>query len=196
MSEDFLRLVSQANPAARRYQPANNGFSSSLVSPYNDNSPQILDPFFDDDDDNVPDSAFGSSLPMRSQESGLPLATSAAPQAGTSQTTLGNGPPPGWSFDDGEFQNSTFNGSASFPGPGKQQSPKPAVKRRWKWPWEKEKQLIGQRIIALNNPAANVDFGSNSVSTSKYNVATFVPKFLFGEPCPSYPSLTTHLATY
>ena len=180
MNEDFLRLVSQANPAARQYHPANNAFPP-LDTPYQDNTPQLLDPFFDDDDDNVPDSAFGSSHPMRSQESGLPLATSAAPPAGTSQTTLGNGPGQGWNFADGELQNTTFNGFASFPSQEKPRSPKRKAKRRWKWPWVKEKQLAGERIITLNNSAANADFGSNSISTSKYNLATFVPKFLFGE---------------
>ena len=175
MSEDFLRLVSQANPAARQYHPAN--AFTPLDTPYQDNTPQLLDPFFDDDDDNIPDSAFGTSYPMRSQESSLPLATSAAPPAGTSQTTLGNG---------AQSWNGGLQNTASFPSPEKSLRPKQSAKRRWKWPWEKEKQVVGERMIALNNPAANADFGSNSISTSKYNLTTFVPKFLFGESCLSY----------
>ncbi|KAJ5815652.1 hypothetical protein N7474_007429 [Penicillium riverlandense] len=40
---------------------------------------------------------------------------------------------------------------------------------------------LGPRIITLNNPPANAvhKFVSNYVSTSKYNVVTFIPKFLF-----------------
>jgi len=40
---------------------------------------------------------------------------------------------------------------------------------------------LGPRIIFLNNPPANAQnkFVDNHVSTTKYNVATFVPKFLF-----------------
>ncbi|KAI1840843.1 hypothetical protein JX266_012925 [Neoarthrinium moseri] len=39
---------------------------------------------------------------------------------------------------------------------------------------------LGPRIIHLNNPPANatVKYASNHVSTAKYNVATFLPKFL------------------
>ncbi|KAF8629398.1 hypothetical protein AX15_003453 [Amanita polypyramis BW_CC] len=180
MSEDFLRLVSQANPAARQYHPANNAYPPSA----HNQSPQLLDPFFDDDDDdNMLDPALGRPLPMQSQESGLPLARSAAPPAGASQNSLGNGVPQGWNFDDDEVspgKRPAFNGSASFPGPEKEQRPeKSKSKRRWKWPWEKENQLVGERIIALNSSAANADFGSNTISTSKYNLITFVPKFLF-----------------
>ncbi|KAK7057494.1 putative phospholipid-transporting ATPase [Favolaschia claudopus] len=88
MSDDFLRLVSQANPAARQpqYQPANGYPPASTSSPFADRSPQIMDPFFDDDDD-VPDSAFGRPPPgpMDSQASGLPLTRNAVPPAGTEQ---------------------------------------------------------------------------------------------------------------
>ena len=75
MSDDFVRLVSQANPAFRQYQPANNGYPpSSSFSPHSHSpSGQALDPFFDDDDD-IPDSAFGRPILMQSKESGLPLA--------------------------------------------------------------------------------------------------------------------------
>ncbi|TVY14121.1 putative phospholipid-transporting ATPase [Lachnellula arida] len=40
---------------------------------------------------------------------------------------------------------------------------------------------LGPRIIHLNNPPANSTnkFADNHVSTAKYNVATFIPKFLF-----------------
>ena len=76
MSDDFVRLVSQANPASRnQYQPANAGY------PPSSSPPQALDPFFDDDDD-VPDSAFGRPPAMQSKESGLPFAGSGAPPAG------------------------------------------------------------------------------------------------------------------
>ncbi|KII95736.1 hypothetical protein PLICRDRAFT_98979 [Plicaturopsis crispa FD-325 SS-3] len=123
---------------------------------------------------------------MDSQASGIPLARAAAPLAGTgpSKTSLGEGVPQGWNFDDEEVQlpgGRPFNGSASFPGQSsgqQEQARKPSRRPRWKWPWKKEKVLTGERVIALNNEAANLDFCSNFVSTSKYNVATFVPKFL------------------
>lgn len=40
---------------------------------------------------------------------------------------------------------------------------------------------LGPRIIHLNNPPANAmnKYADNHVSTAKYNIATFVPKFLF-----------------
>ncbi|MCJ1320648.1 aminophospholipid translocase [Xylographa vitiligo] len=40
---------------------------------------------------------------------------------------------------------------------------------------------LGPRLIDLNNPPANAvnKYANNHVSTAKYNIATFVPKFLF-----------------
>lgn len=189
MADDFARLVSQANPAASQYLPtyppssANNG----------------LDPFFDDDDDvelgtptpharrgaNIlspdapPDSAFGMSQAMRSTDSGLPLSKNAAPPAGT-------GEPHVWGFDDEDVQlPSTFEGSASFPGVTPHPQPKKSPRkqsRTWRWPWQKEERQDGERVIALNDEHANLAEGycSNYVSTSKYNLATFLPKFLTG----------------
>ena len=180
MSDDFVRLVSQANPATRQYQPANTGYPPS-------SSPQVLDPFFDDDDD-VPDSAFGRPPAMQSKESGLPLARSGAPPAGygNSQLSLPNTTiqPDQWSFDDDDHNAKPFAGSASFPGPSSQthaRKPSKSFKTKWRWPWQKKEQVLtGNRVVALNNSAANADFCDNYVSTSKYNLVTFVPKFLFG----------------
>ncbi|KAF7298099.1 P-type phospholipid transporter [Mycena chlorophos] len=172
MSEDFLRLVSQSNPA---YQPANYPPAQS---------PQLLDPFFDDDDD-APDSAFGRPPigPMDSQASGLPLARNAVPPAGT-----GGGVPKGWDEDD--FRQQPFDGSSSFNGvaPKSPDSKPRPRKRAWRWPWQKEQVQTGDRVIALNNSGANAEFCSNFVSTSKYNIATFVPKFL-GEQFSRYANL-------
>ncbi|KAJ6602154.1 calcium transporting ATPase [Mycena sp. CBHHK59/15] len=187
MSDDFLRLVTQANPAARQYQPANGYPPSSASTPYAAHSPQHMDPFFDDDDDNVPDSAFGRPNigPMDSQASGLPLTRHAVPPAGSGPSKVsGEGIPQGWNFDDDDFRPAnepTFAGSSSFTGLPNSKSEKvtaPSRKRKWKWPWQKDKVLTGDRIIALNNAPANIEYASNFVSTSKYNLATFVPKFL------------------
>ncbi|KAJ7782793.1 Ca-transporting ATPase [Mycena metata] len=186
MSDDFLRLVNQANPAARQqYQPANGYPPASASSPYANHSPQLMDPFFDDDDDNMPDSAFGRprSGPMDSQASGLPLTQHAAPPAGSGQSKAsGDGVPQGWNFDDDDYRPAepAFAGSSTFNGmnPKSEQKAAPSPKQKWKWPWQKTKVLTGERVIALNNAPANAEYGSNSVSTSKYNVATFVPKFL------------------
>ncbi|KAF8973169.1 calcium transporting ATPase [Flammula alnicola] len=175
MSDDFLRLT---------VSPANNGYPpSATAGPYTDRSPQqLMDPFFDDEDENVPDSAFGRPAPMQSQESGLPLARSAAPPAGVGPSSSSNGLPQGWNFDDDDFQPSN---SQKFPGPSSSPRQKISSKvsrfksRQWKWPWEKEKELTGERVIALNNSVANAEFCSNFVSTSKYNLVTFLPKFLY-----------------
>ncbi|KAG5636641.1 hypothetical protein H0H81_007350 [Sphagnurus paluster] len=184
MTDDFRRLVGNANPAARAYQPANddyNGYppSSSLVSYSDQQSPQpILDPFYDDDDDNMPDSAFDRPRAIKSQESGLPLARSAAPPAGSgpSKLSLGDGVPQGWNFDDDDFH------PAGAPPHNPSNPVEPTSRRKWKfkWPWQHETALVGERIIALNNSPANGDYCSNFVSTSKYNLATFLPKFLLG----------------
>ncbi|KIK68995.1 hypothetical protein GYMLUDRAFT_35032 [Collybiopsis luxurians FD-317 M1] len=121
---------------------------------------------------------------MQSQESGLPLARSAAPPAGISKSSLGDGVPQGWNFDDDDLQapnqQRPFQGSRSFPGTSSSEKPKSKAprKRTWRWPWQKERVLEGERVIALNNRPANVEFVSNYVSTSKYNMLTFVPKFL------------------
>lgn len=189
MSENFINLVSQANPAARQnYQQQNSGYPPSANSPYGQQSPQILDPFFDDEDD-MPDSAFhmGNPAPMQSQESGLPLRAGAAPMAGVSKTSMGDGMPQGWTFDAEEPEmrsgGAAFDGSAAFPGvkTPKDNGRKQAKKRGWKWPWQKEKELTGERIVALNNHPMNSEYVSNFVSTSKYNPVTFLPKFFGGE---------------
>ena len=162
--DSFARLVHSANPA-----------SSSRYPPRTTRTTTAMDPFFDDDDDLLDQTQH--QFPMRSQESGLPFAHDAAAPAGfgNSSTSLSRtGHPQGWSED-------AFQGSASFP--GAQPTPKPPPKRRrkkWRWPWEKQVVPTGERIIVLNNPAMNDDFGDNFVSTSKYNPVIFIPKFLKG----------------
>lgn len=44
----------------------------------------------------------------------------------------------------------------------------------------KEKVQTGPRVIMLNEPST-VSYASNHISTTKYNIATFLPKFLFQE---------------
>ncbi len=52
-----------------------------------------------------------------------------------------------------------------------------------RFPWQKERALTGERIVFLNDPRGNGEQGfvSNYVSTTKYSLATFMPKFLIGE---------------
>ena len=184
-SLDFTRLVSLNNPAAAgRYQPAGSGYPPS--SSRND---QLLDPFFDDDDE-PPDTAFGGPPPSHgSQQSGLNLVEGAAPPAGTlskpNHAGDGNGKiVSDWAFDDDDIQTPT----QSFPSATSLETPssagsfrsRPRRRKRWKFPWQKEKVVLGDRIIALNDETANVDFSSNFVYTSKYNSLTFIPKFLTG----------------
>ncbi|PCH36737.1 calcium transporting ATPase [Wolfiporia cocos MD-104 SS10] len=181
MSDDFIRLVSQANPASQ-YQPAHNGY------PPSSSRGQALDPFFDDEDeDDVPDSAFGAPAAMHSQESGLPLARAgvAPAGAGNSQLSLSGTIPADWSFEDEEpdqrpqphRQPGTLPAHAISK---HQKRPSKSFAQRFKWPWrQKDKVLAGDRVIALNNPPLNTEYCSNYISTSKYSLVTFVPKFLF-----------------
>jgi phospholipid-transporting ATPase len=165
-----------------------------------------MDPFFDDDDLDVPDSAFGgNSAAMHSTDTGLsklPLSSNAATfaGAGASKSTLAtfdnagsSGKP--WTFDDDDgprmsgMPYSDSGAGANPYGNGGSGSSLRTVKRKrarmkWKWPWAKEKVLAGERVVPLNSESTGTPdaepFCSNYVSTSKYNIATFVPKFLAG----------------
>ena len=173
MSDDFVRLVTQANPANSQYRQTSNGY------PPNPSRDQQLDPFFDDEDDDGPDSAFGRPppMPMQSQSSGIHLTKNAALPAGAPQP---------WSFDDEDPQQ-THPGSSLPSSSSSTLHEKKKTRRipqiRFEWPWKKKEQVLaGERTIALNNPPANDDFCSNYITTSKYNAATFLPKFLLGAP--------------
>ena len=176
MADDFARLVFQANPAASlnsQYQRANDGYPPSGPPGDSHASPQLLDPFFDDEDDGeAPDSAFAGAHPMQVKESNLHLPSQVAPLAGTSKLSLQtNNVPQGWTFDQEDSPVKTSQPP---------RKPQKVSRRRWRWPWQKKKVLTGERVVALNNPDVNADFLSNYVSTTKYNMATFIPKFLFG----------------
>jgi phospholipid-transporting ATPase len=181
MADDFARLVSQANPAASRttqYQHPGNGYPPSVAPPRDSQaSTLLLDPFFDDEDEGEPpDSAFGGplALQVKEGESKSHLPARAAPLAGVSRSSLSTaGAQQDWTFDQDDPP-------IEVPKPLSRESKK-VSRRRWKWPWQKEQILTGERVIALNNPASNAEFGSNYVSTTKYNLMTFIPKFLFGE---------------
>jgi phospholipid-transporting ATPase len=195
MSDDFVRLVETANPAAggsgshSGYPPTSNAYGRSNQP--NQPSAPTMDPFFDDEDyDAPPDSAFGVRHPpaLQSSESGLPFGQRGAPPAGASSMVLNDDAKvKTWNFDDddptpvGELP---YAGSAAFPGaptPTERGSTRPPKHRKkFKWPWAKEEELKGERTIGLNDPPSNIDYASNYVSTTKYNLATFVPKFLYG----------------
>lgn len=73
-------------------------------------------------------------------------------------------------------------------GTGEPEAPPPKDKKfdmgNFKFGFGKAKpdpSTLGPRIIHLNNPPANSanSYADNHVSTAKYNVATFLPKFLF-----------------
>ena len=191
--ESFAALVNTANPAASGYysQTRDNYLQShshsNAQSGYPPSQqPNLMDPFFDDDDDdNDVFAMYSAPQPMQSQESGLPLARSGALPAGigassVSLATTANGKPQGWAFDDNDLS-PAFSASHSTPAELPITQPHPLKSRRkWKWPWQREMELTGERIIALNNPPMNDDYCSNFVSTSKYNLATFLPKFFTG----------------
>lgn len=54
-------------------------------------------------------------------------------------------------------------------------------KPSWKSLFNRKKENLGPRIIQINQPEINQGFLVNSVSTAKYNLATFLPKFLYEE---------------
>jgi phospholipid-transporting ATPase len=192
--ESFAALVNTANPATSGYgQRENNPFIHSdynthITTPGYPPQPNLMDPFFDDDDDDASHSNFAmysAQRPMQSQESGLPLARSAAPPAGIGASSASlaitpNGQPQGWAFDD-DSMSPAFSPAPSFPAEPSSM-PMRLLKRRrkWKWPWQRGKELVGERVIAVNNPLMNDDYCSNFVSTSKYNMVSFLPKFLTG----------------
>ncbi|CUA74534.1 phospholipid-translocating ATPase [Rhizoctonia solani] len=206
--DDFVSLVSRSNPASRQYQTAAGGAyapTGTYPPPQNAVSPgtgQPMDPFFDDDEEddanpfgdgrgnpftdkhaapgNSAGNAYGMSTPS------LGLTANAAPPAGvgasSSTVALGkDGMPPGWSFDDEPVNQATTSRSAPASSSGG--GLKAAMKKTgggWKWPWTKEQVLEGERNVWLNDQARNIGEGypNNYVSTSKYNLATFIPKFL------------------
>lgn len=54
-------------------------------------------------------------------------------------------------------------------------------KSLWKSFFRSKESNLGPRIIQINRPESNQGFIVNSVSTAKYNLATFLPKFLYEE---------------
>lgn len=132
----------------------------------------------------------GHSMVSFGQPGGL--GPGAGPGRGGATGMGGNGQqqPQSWSFDDDvnvEQPNEAFPGpghsSSSRGFPGGAGGKRARRQRRWRWPWQKQVELKGERVVALNdfNGEINTEFCSNYVSTSKYSLATFVPKFLFGE---------------
>lgn len=175
-ADDFARLVSRANPAAR-------GQYLAPGSPPSGAAQYDLDPFFEDADDDGPSPSYPASMRTNTAEGGLmmdsvpnlPLASNAAPPAGRTPNQSSSGLPQGWDFQDD---------AVALPPPSvmpPESSTTSGRKRKWKWkwPWGKEVQLEGEREIWLNDNGRN-EFVSNYVSTSKYNAATFLPKFLAG----------------
>ncbi|TGZ80945.1 putative phospholipid-transporting ATPase [Ascodesmis nigricans] len=82
------------------------------------------------------------------------------------RNTISGGPDPDIGSSQGHERRKASNGGKFKFGFGKQKV---------------DPASLGPRIIHLNNPPANTasKFVDNHVSTAKYNVATFVPKFLY-----------------
>lgn len=176
-SSDFARLVSGDNPATRHYQQPGSRPPHQQAD--------LLDPFFDDEEEGS-DSAFGArptGPSLYTQDSQVNLTQHGAPMAGVglSKSSLAmDGTPQGWTFDsDDTFQAtqpmpySASAGSARIPST-------PKRKKGFQWPWSKKIELSGERLIVLNNPTANSQYCSNFISTSKFNIGSFLPKFLYG----------------
>ncbi|KIJ33241.1 hypothetical protein M422DRAFT_264782 [Sphaerobolus stellatus SS14] len=177
MADDFRRLVSQSNPASSsQYRPA---YPPSAATPTDDDDLEMTSPAPPHGSGGYntrKDDLLGADLPPDSAF-GLPLSKHAAPPAG-------HGVPQGWDFDDTELVLPTYEGATAFSGANdpraqttKKQKP---PRKKFKWPWQKEQEKTGERVIALNDEHVNLAEGyySNYVSTSKYTIATFLPKFL------------------
>ena len=151
-------------------------------------SPLTLD--LDSDDEELPNASmvslpFDSDAPSYSGKA--PLTQNAAAPAGHGQGQLGD-PARNMSMmdDDEEMLQARARLAAMQAKRHRQPSKRFAglvaeVKRLMKGG---PKVYEGERLIHIGNPARNAEskFPGNSVSTSKYNVITFLPKFLAGRP--------------
>jgi phospholipid-transporting ATPase len=176
---DFNALVARANPAAAQYQPTR----THNYPPDSDSRQEI---FLIDDDDEEKDFGLGGPghspvqpgasfrqapmASMNSMNSTSPLAANAQQPAGTSMNDGGSS----WLDDDAELE--------ELPQQRQKEKLGKRLKERFKFqmPWNKEEKFEGERIILLNDEVGNhaQKFPNNYVSTSKYNVVTFIPKFL------------------
>lgn len=137
--------------------------------------------------------AYGRSAPT--YESKAPLATSAALPAGHGQGQIGEPTRPAVSMldDDDEM----LAGQASG-GRGKAIANRPSDRLKEILQEVKDringvpKVLDGERTIHINNPPMNdpFKFCNNYVSTSKYNLVSFVPKFFAGTSFSSLAAAT------
>ena len=144
-------------------------------------------------------------------DSSQTLARAVSTGSKRSNAAYGTGQPQGWTFDQDDpyataARSSTtvhgtsgmpFAGSKTFNGVGSSSTdelrgaaaPKRGGGGIWKqlgqgrFPWQKEKVLTGERIVFLNDSKGNDERGfiNNYVSTTKYSLVTFVPKFLVGK---------------
>ncbi|KAG8908110.1 hypothetical protein FRC00_011425, partial [Tulasnella sp. 408] len=189
-------------PGRNTYAPQA-GSSQPTLAPSVDDRYK-LDPFFDDDDEQQTPHATATTFPPSvsaptprhpgrqpsltildeplDSSADLPLTKAAAPPAGRSFNDAGSSgmqQQNTWTFDDDEglpAPNSRYErGGQPRNAPLRQRT-----KRTWKWPWERQKALAPERKIWLNDHPSNEAEGycSNYVSTTKYNLVTFVPKFL------------------
>lgn len=177
-ADDFARLVARANPAASRGQYNQPGNAASATD-------YAMDPFFEDEDDGgTPQPSYPVSMrttgTLMDSVPDLPLTANAVPPAGTRPGASSEGLPQGWDFTD-DVEAIAPPGAAKST-PSASAAPYKAPKRKWKWPWAKKEAPEGEREIWLNDAPRNdaQNFVTNYVSTSKYNVVTFIPKFFAG----------------
>ncbi|KAG8990773.1 hypothetical protein FRB93_003037 [Tulasnella sp. JGI-2019a] len=176
-----------------------------------------MDPFFDDEDEQMTPSAGIATFDQAAASRGegirpphnlidgdldsttdLPLTKAAVAPAGTllSDQKGPGGQAKNWTFDDDDTptlpHHNSFvsHGGAAAPANRQPTKTRSSFQRTWKWPWEKQKLLALERKIWLNDRHSNEAEGycSNYVSTSKYNVVTFLPKFI-GEQFSKYANV-------
>ena len=127
----------------------------------------------------------------------MPLTADAQAPAGHGQGQLGEtGPPRNMLDDDDELLQAKARIAARHAKEQRKLEARGTAKQAWK---SVKRRLMGgprvyegERVVHLNNAALNAPqkWPGNSVSTSKYNLVTFIPKFFVGAhpALPLYPS--------
>ncbi|GAA5906353.1 hypothetical protein JCM8208_003527 [Rhodotorula glutinis] len=174
--------------AANRYGTATD-VSTQGMNRYDD--VDEYNPFYDDDDDLA--SGLGASNPSlpaygragKSFTGAVPLTADAQAPAGHAQGQIGeSGPPRNMLDDDDELLQAKARIAARQAKEQRVLDARGTVQQVWKSVKRRamggHRVYEGERVVHLNNATLNAPqkWPGNSVSTSKYNIVTFIPKFL------------------
>lgn len=165
-----------------------------------------------DDDDDLASGlgASNTSLPAfgrsgKSFTGAVPLTADAQAPAGHDQGQIGESAPPrNMLDDDDELLQAKARIAARQAKEQRVQDARGTVQQVWKSVKRRAmggpRIYEGERVVHLNNPTLNAPqkWPGNSVSTSKYNIVTFIPKFLIGacRPLAFPPERSTRLTAF